>query len=62
MRQIYVISGVLFFLLMMYGWGSIPLSYVFSFLFKTAASGFAILTLINIVAGKNCTTVSLLYH
>nr|XP_027231595.1 ATP-binding cassette sub-family A member 1-like [Penaeus vannamei] len=45
-------AGVLFFLLMMYGWGSIPLSYVFSFLFKTAASGFAILTLINIVAGQ----------
>lgn len=45
-------AGVLFFLLMMYGWSSIPLSYVFSFLFKTAASGFAILTLINIIAGQ----------
>lgn len=45
------LTGALILLLLLYGWGSIPLAYVFSFFFKTAAAGFSILTLINIVAG-----------
>ncbi|KAG0730576.1 ATP-binding cassette sub-family A member 3 [Chionoecetes opilio] len=43
-------------LLLLYGWGSIPLAYVFSFFFQTAAAGFAVLTLISIVAGMIITT------
>ncbi|XP_063592166.1 phospholipid-transporting ATPase ABCA3-like [Penaeus indicus] len=48
--------GALFLLLVLYGWGSIPMAYVFSFPFQTAASGFAVLALINIVAGQIITT------
>lgn len=48
--------GALFLLLLLYGWGSIPMAYVFSFPFQTAASGFAVLALINIVAGEIITT------
>ena len=43
--------GALYFILFMYGWCSIPMAYLFSFAFSTAASGFGILTLLNIVAG-----------
>ncbi|XP_045131214.1 phospholipid-transporting ATPase ABCA1-like isoform X1 [Portunus trituberculatus] len=43
--------AALLLLLLLYGWGSIPLAYVFSFFFQTAAAGFAVLTLISIVAG-----------
>ena len=39
-------------ILLIYGWASVPLAYLFSLLFSTAASGFAVLALINIVAGK----------
>ncbi|MPC11281.1 ATP-binding cassette sub-family A member 3 [Portunus trituberculatus] len=42
--------AALLLLLLLYGWGSIPLAYVFSFFFQTAAAGFAVLTLISIVA------------
>ncbi|XP_071529902.1 phospholipid-transporting ATPase ABCA3-like [Panulirus ornatus] len=48
--------GVLFLLLMLYGWGSIPMAYVFSFPFHSAASGFAVLALVNIVAGQIMST------
>ncbi|KAG7161493.1 ATP-binding cassette sub-family A member 3-like 3 [Homarus americanus] len=48
--------AVLFLLLLLYGWGSIPMAYVFSFPFQTAASGFAVLTLVNIFAGQIITT------
>ncbi|KAG7161491.1 ATP-binding cassette sub-family A member 3-like 2 [Homarus americanus] len=49
--------GALFLLLLLYGWGSIPMAYVFSFPFQTAASGFAVLALVNIVAGQLMTVV-----
>ncbi|KAK4327951.1 hypothetical protein Pmani_001612 [Petrolisthes manimaculis] len=44
--------GALIMLLFLYGFGSIPMAYLFSFLFQTAASGFAVLALVNIVAGQ----------
>ncbi|XP_068232553.1 LOW QUALITY PROTEIN: phospholipid-transporting ATPase ABCA3-like [Palaemon carinicauda] len=44
--------GALLLLLLMFGWGSIPMAYVFSFPFQTAASGFAVVAVINIVAGQ----------
>ncbi|KAK4327949.1 hypothetical protein Pmani_001610 [Petrolisthes manimaculis] len=48
--------GALILLLLLYGWASIPMAYVFSFPFQTAAAGFAVLALINIVAGQILTT------
>nr|XP_053628635.1 phospholipid-transporting ATPase ABCA3-like [Cherax quadricarinatus] len=42
--------GALFLLLLLYGWGSIPLAYLFSLPFQTSASGFAVLALVNIIA------------
>nr|XP_045609701.1 phospholipid-transporting ATPase ABCA3-like isoform X2 [Procambarus clarkii] len=48
--------GALIVMLVMYGWASIPMAYVFSFPFQTAASGFAVLALVNIVAGMIITT------
>lgn len=44
--------GALVLLLLVYGWGSIPLAYLFSFPFQTAAAGFAVLTFICLVAGE----------
>ncbi|XP_069191601.1 LOW QUALITY PROTEIN: phospholipid-transporting ATPase ABCA3 [Procambarus clarkii] len=50
-------SGALIVMLVMYGWASIPMAYVFSFPFQTAASGFAVLALVNIVAGQLMTVI-----
>lgn len=44
--------GALLLLLLMFGWGAIPMAYVFSFPFQTAASGFAVMAVVNIVAGQ----------
>ncbi|XP_063859615.1 phospholipid-transporting ATPase ABCA3-like isoform X2 [Scylla paramamosain] len=44
--------GALVLLLLLYGWGSIPLAYLLSFPFQTPAAGFAVLTFICIVAGQ----------
>ncbi|XP_045131522.1 phospholipid-transporting ATPase ABCA3-like [Portunus trituberculatus] len=49
--------GALVLLLLLYGWGSIPLAYLFSFPFQTPAAGFAVLTFICIVAGQLITAV-----
>lgn len=49
--------GALILLLLMYGWGSIPLSYLFSFPFHTSAAGFAVLTFICLVSGQVITAV-----
>ncbi|XP_018027772.1 phospholipid-transporting ATPase ABCA1 [Hyalella azteca] len=38
-------------LMLLYGWSALPMAYLFSFPFSSAASGFAILALFNIVAG-----------
>ncbi|KAK8749815.1 hypothetical protein OTU49_015564, partial [Cherax quadricarinatus] len=48
--------GALLLLLLLYGWGSIPLAYLFSLPFQTSASGFAVLALVNIIAGEIITT------
>lgn len=52
MLTLFLFSGALVLLLLMYGWSSIPLAYLFSFPFQTAAAGFAVLTFICIVAGR----------
>ena len=41
--------GALYLILFLYGWCSIPMAYLFSFSFSTAASGYGVLTLVNIV-------------
>ncbi|XP_032221027.2 phospholipid-transporting ATPase ABCA3-like isoform X2 [Nematostella vectensis] len=43
--------GYTFVLLMIYGWAVIPLMYIFSFVFRTAANAFVILTVFNIITG-----------
>lgn len=45
------LTGALILLLLLYGWGSIPLAYMLSFFFENSAAGFSVMTLINIVAG-----------
>jgi ATP-binding cassette subfamily A (ABC1) protein 3 len=43
--------GNVFFLLLMYGWGVIPLMYLFSFAFTIPSSGFTRMVLFNIFTG-----------
>ena len=48
---LYVVGYVLL-LFMLFGWSMLPFMYIMSFLFKTPASGFVWLSLLNVLAGK----------
>ncbi|KAL3853222.1 hypothetical protein ACJMK2_016778 [Sinanodonta woodiana] len=43
--------GYVFLIFLMYGWSILPFVYMFSFLFKTAATGMVYVSMINIITG-----------
>jgi len=48
--------GYVFILLLMYGWGVIPLMYLFSFAFTIPSSGFTRMVLFNVFTGSEINT------
>ncbi|XP_013772633.2 ATP-binding cassette sub-family A member 3-like [Limulus polyphemus] len=52
--------GALFLLMLLYGFTSIPLSYIFSFLPKSPSTGFVLLAIINIIGGMVLSLICLI--
>ncbi|XP_076318605.1 phospholipid-transporting ATPase ABCA3-like isoform X2 [Tachypleus tridentatus] len=53
-------SGAVFLLMLLYGFASIPLSYIFSFIPKSPSAGFVLLAIINIIGGMILSLVCLI--
>ena len=50
----FLFTGILLFIILMFGLSAIPFTYLLSFMAKTQANGFTISIMINILAGERC--------